>query len=436
MICKSPRLQVAALIMLKDSKSGELNMSKNFSKLKIIFLYLIFNASLNANSKQLLLISIDGLQPKHVNAETTPNIWQFASEGARAKSLRPIFPSLTFPNHYTLVTGLYSEKHGITGNEIRDPNIPERFSLSAPKEVTNDPRWWIGEPIWVTAQKQGLRSGTLFWPGSEAAIQGILPTYSLPFDITMTNATRVENLLKWIDLPGEKRPHFYTLYFDSVDSAGHRFGPDAPEVLSAIKDADAVLGNLYKALRERDLYDKMNILIVSDHGMAELDEDKAINVTDVLEDFPGLEKVGSTAVVGFFSKNVNQLKKLEVALREKSKLYKVYSKKNIPSRFHYRDSNRIPDILLVAEEGVAITARPSFMPTRSGNRGAHGYDNTLNSMQAVFIARGPDIQEGAKISTFDNIHVYPLMCKLLGISPAKNDGNLSSFYRMLRRRKN
>lgn len=388
---------------------------------------------MNAAPQSLLLISIDGLRPKDISEQTTPNLWKFSDEGTRAQSLIPIFPSLTFPNHYTLVTGLYSDRHGITGNEIRDPNIPERFSLGAPSEVKNDPRWWIGEPIWVTAQKQGLRSGTLFWPGSEAAIQGIRPTYYLPFDITMNNSTRIDNLLKWMDLPKNKRPHFYTLYFDTVDSAGHRYGPDSPESLAAIKEADENLGALFKALKERDLYNSMNILVVSDNGMAELDEEKAINISDVLEDFSGIEKVGSTAVVGFFSPDAQKINRLEIALKEKSDLYTVYKKKNIPARFHYTNSQRIPDLLLVANEGVAIKARLSFMQQRSGLKGAHGYDNKLPSMQAVFIARGPYIQPGLKVRSFGNIHVYPLMCKLLGIRPSTNDGNLEKVSHFLRK---
>lgn len=414
-------------------------MFKKFRYALIIhFLILFFvkNIEAKGTTNSLLLISIDGLHPKDVTFQDAPNLWQFAREGTQAKSLKPIFPTLTFPNHYTLVTGQYAEKHGITGNEIRDPNIPERFSLSAPREVTNDPRWWIGEPIWVTAQKQGLRSGTLFWPGSEAPIQGILPTYYLPFDFNMSNHVRVDNLLKWVDLPEEERPHFFTLYFDTVDTAGHRFGPGSAEVRAAVKDADSVLGGLFKALKERGLYDKMNILIVSDHGMTKLEEDKAVNVTPVLADFTGIEKVGSTGVVGFFSNDQSKLARLEVALREYSKLYKVYSKKNIPARFHYNDSNRIPDILLVGNEGVAITARPSFMATRSGNRGAHGYDNNLSSMQAVFMGRGPNIRRNLRVSSFDNIHVYSLMCKLLGITPAANNGHINKVPRMLKSSRN
>lgn len=401
-------------------------------KANFLFLFIVSTGLLNASPKPLLLISIDGLRPKDISAEHSPNIWHFASEGTQAKFLKPIFPSLTFPNHYSLVTGLYAEKHGITGNEIRDPNIPERFSLSAPREVTNDPRWWIGEPIWVTAQKQGLRSGTLFWPGSEAAIQGILPTHYLPYDYDMTNQARVEKLISWFDLPLDERPHFYTLYFDTVDSAGHKYGPGAPEVLTALKEVDDRLGFLFKALNDRNLLDEMNILIVSDHGMAELDAEKFVDLSDVVAGYSGLEKIGSTGVVGFFSPNQSDLNRLERALREKSSLYKVYRKKNIPARYHYQNSNRIPDLLLVGNEGVAISARISFMPNRAPNKGAHGYDNNLESMRAVFMARGPAFKEGLKVEGFDNIHVYALMCKLLEITPSSNSGRLSKLPKMLR----
>ncbi|MEZ4815023.1 MAG: ectonucleotide pyrophosphatase/phosphodiesterase [Bdellovibrionota bacterium] len=404
-------------------------------QIKAIFLSFICTFLLNASTKPLLLISIDGLRPADLSAKTAPNMWQFAKEGTRAKSMKPIFPSLTFPNHYTLVTGLYSEKHGITGNEIRDPNIPERFSLGAPREVTNDPRWWIGEPIWVTAQKQGLRSGILFWPGSEAPIQNILPTHYLPYDYNMSTQERIEKLLSWVDLPIDERPEFFTLYIDTVDSAGHRYGPGSTEVLAELKEVDNQLGTLFQALQERNLFNEMNIIIVSDHGMTALDSDKEINVTDVLADFPGIEKVGSTGVVGFFSKSTQQITQLEKALKEKSKLYKVYQKKNIPARFHYKNSDRIPDLLLVGSEGTAITARVPFFKTRGSTKGAHGYDNNLASMQAVFMTRGPSIEEGKVIENFDNIHVYSFMCKLLGIKAAPNNGRSSKLAAAIKKSK-
>lgn len=388
---------------------------------------LVFLLTLNAWAKPLLLISIDGFRPDYLSESKSPKLWEFAQEGVRAKSLKPIFPSLTFPNHFTLVTGLYAPKHGITANEIRDPNIPFRFTLGAPSQIINDPRWWKGEPIWVTAHKQGLKSGTMFWPGSEAAIQNIRPDYYLPYNQGMTNAARVEQLLKWIDLPANEKPQLFTLYFDTVDTAGHQFGPDSDEVTAAIKEADENLGTLFTALRDRGIYDEFNIIIVSDHGMALLDEQKYVDISGVVAGFPNVERIGNGAVAGFFSSDTAQLARLETALHEKSTHYQLYKKASIPARYHYSDSDRVPDLLLVANEGASVNLRPSFMPqVRAPYLATHGYDNDLASMQATFIARGPAFSTNRVVDAFDNINIYALMCKLLEITPSTNDGSVSN----------
>ncbi len=322
------------------------------------------------------------------------------------------------------MTGLYSEKHGIVGNDIRDPAIAERFSLGAPSEVVNDPRWWQGgEPIWITAQKQGLRSGTLFWPGSEAKIQNMLPTYSLHFQQSMTNTDRVNNLLKWIDLPSDQRPHFMTLYFDTVDSAGHKYGPNSNEVLAALKGVDSAIGYLAEQLRIRKIFDDLNIIVVSDHGMAAIDSEKVINVSEVLTRYPNIERIAGGAVGGLFSNSSDEISQVVRDLKEHSTLYKVYKKNEIPARFHYQNSNRIPDVLIVAEEGAYISLKPSFFPSSFSNKGAHGYDNELASMQATFIASGPNFPQNLSVNTFSNVYVYAMMCKLLKIKAAPNEAD-------------
>jgi predicted AlkP superfamily pyrophosphatase or phosphodiesterase len=392
-----------------------------------IFSTLFFYTSLCFGRHPLLLISIDGFRPDYLSKADSPNLYEFARQGVRAKSLKPIFPSLTFPNHYTIVTGLYAENHGIVGNEIRDPQDPKNhFFLGAPRELLNNPKWWRGEPIWITAQKQGLKSGTLFWPGSEAPHQGMLPTYFQPYDKNISSKERVELLLKWFDLSDDKRPDFFTLYFDVVDSKGHQFGPHTNEVKAAIKEVDEALSFLMSELEKKQKLKDLNILVVSDHGMVLMDPKKTIDISNILNDFPNVDKIGKSSVVGLFSSNKDELKQLEKKLIEKSKSYKVYRKEKIPSRYRYQKSDRIPDLLLVAKERVNIKTKVEFSPVKANSYIAtHGYDNTLKSMQASFYARGPSFTIQEIVPAFDNINIYELMCKVLEITPAPNDGKLS-----------
>jgi predicted AlkP superfamily pyrophosphatase or phosphodiesterase len=407
---------------------------KKSKKLFIFFVFLLFHPFCFGRNP-LLLISIDGFRPDYLSKANSPTLYEFAKQGVRAKSLRPIFPSQTFPNHYTIVTGLYAENHGIVGNEIRDPQDPKNhFSLGAPREFLNNPKWWLGEPIWITAQKQGLKSGILFWPGSEAAHQGILPTNFLAYDKNITSKERVEHLLKWFDLADEKRPEFFTLYFDVVDTNGHRFGPQSEEVKNAIKEVDDSIAFLMSELEKKEKIKDLNIMIVSDHGMVLMDPKKTIDISDILKNFPNVDRTGNSAVVGLFSSNNQELHQLEKKLKEKSRSYRIYKKENIPTRYHYQKSDRIPDLLLVAKEKVNIKTKADFSPIKANSYIAtHGYDNTLNSMQASFYARGPSFNTQKVIETFDNVNLYELMCKLLEITPAPNDGKLSNLPKNLLR---
>jgi predicted AlkP superfamily pyrophosphatase or phosphodiesterase len=410
---------------------------KKYKNIFIFLICLIFAlcSNLGFARQPVLLISIDGFRPDYLNKKNSPTLYKFAQQGVRALSLKPIFPSLTFPNHYTIVTGLYAEHHGIVGNEIRDPQDPKlHFTLGAPREVVNNPKWWLGEPIWITAQKQGLKSGILFWPGSEAPHQEMLPTYFQPYDQKITSKERVDLLLKWFDLPDDQRPQFFTLYFDTVDSNGHRFGPQSEEVKNAIKEVDAALSLLLSEVEKREKLKDLNILVVSDHGMVLMDPKKTIDISDILKDFPNVDKTGNSAVVGLFSSNKEEINQLQKKLIEKSKSYKVYKKENIPTRYHYQKSDRIPDLLLVAKEKVNIKTKVDFAPSKQSPYVAtHGYDNTLKSMQASFFAKGPSFATQKVVPTLENVNLYELMCKILEIKPAPNDGKLSNLPKNLLR---
>ena len=191
-------------------------------------LLLLFTAAsaqnkINDLDETVILISVDGFRADYIEKFRPPVISRLAAEGTRAKWMKPAYPTKTFPNHYTLVTGLYPDNHGIIENNMWDDEIGAQFGLSIKEQVTN-PKWWSGEPIWNTAQRQGKIAASFFWPGSEAAISGSQPRYWKPYEHTTEHEVRVRTVLEWIDLPREQRPQMITLYFSDVDDAGHNFG--------------------------------------------------------------------------------------------------------------------------------------------------------------------------------------------------------------------
>lgn len=366
-----------------------------------------------------LLVSLDGFRWDYLDKYRAAHLEKFAREGVRAKSLTSVFPSATFPNHYSIVTGLYAEEHGIVANEMIEPHTGVKFEMRD-SSSTKDSRWWGGEPIWITAERQGQLTAPLFWVGSHVEIEGRRPTYWLPYDKKMTRSERVGRILKWIDLPVEKRPTFLTLYFEGVDSAGHEFGPDSAEVDRAVAEVDAELGNLLSAFEARGIFDQVNVIVVSDHGMASVAEDHFIPIEEMIKSIDG-EILGSGAFGGLFLKSGNP----EATAKTLSHVHphlRAYSKGEIPERFHFRSNSRIPDVLLLADEGWYM-ARSSTTPAKKkAIKGAHGYDNALPSMQGIFIARGPAFNRGVKIGPIASVEIYGLIARILSLKPAPNHG--------------
>src|SRR3972149_11774242 len=219
-----------------------------------------------------ILVSMAGFRPDYLDHTSCPNLRELAMSGTRAEWLIPIFPTKTFPNHYAIATGLYAENNGVVGNTMYDPGFDAMFTMRMRNEVTNA-RWWGGEPIWVTAEKQGVISAPFFWPGSEAPIGGIRPSYYKAFDASMTEEQRVAQVLQWLDLPDQQRPRFITLYFDRLDNAGHDYGPVYADVDTAVGIIDHAIGQLIAGLTKRGLFEKVMLLVVSDHGMAPIEKE-------------------------------------------------------------------------------------------------------------------------------------------------------------------
>lgn len=384
-----------------------------------------------AAPNQVLLISLDGFRADYLDKTDAPNLRRLAREGVRAAWMNPSFPSKTFPNHYTLVTGLYPDHHGLVENTMYDAETKAVFSLSNRAEVTH-PRWWGGEPIWVTAEKQGQKAATLFWPGSEAPIQGIRPSYWLPYHGDMTASARVDTVMAWLQKPALHRPSFVTLYFSTTDDAGHAHGPDSEEVKTAIQTVDTALGDLIQRLEKAGLWHKINIVITADHGMTEVSKDRVIVLDDYLN-LDDMERYHGSEMAQFWPK-AGKEEAVYQALKKMPHV-QVYRKTEVPAVYHYGTHPRVAPLLSISDGGWLQMSRKAYervLANPNAGKGAHGYDHTLPDMRATFIAHGPAFKKGFTAPPFDNIHVYSLLCHLLGLPPAPNDGNLAPLQPILR----
>lgn len=371
-----------------------------------------------------LLISFDGFRYDYLERVNTPHFDSLVAGGVQAEGLIPVFPSTTFPNHYSIATGLYPENSGIVGNTMYDPEWDEWYRISDREAVENE-KWYEGEPIWNTLEKQGIRTGTMFWVGSEADIQGMHPTYWKPYDEDMTEETRIDTVVKWLSYPGEQAVDFATLYFEDVDSYGHNYGLKSDSLDSAISKSDRLIGYLKTKMRKADLWDKTNIVIVSDHGMVELSADKIIEIDKIIS-MDNIERtIWGPATMLQPKRGLTD--EVYYKLKANEENYVVYLKEDLPERFHLKNHRRVPDIILVADLGYTpVNQKTKERFYQSLPSATHGYENTEKLMQAFFIAHGPAFGEGKKNPPFQNIHIYELLNKLMNTNPAPNDGNLDS----------
>jgi predicted AlkP superfamily pyrophosphatase or phosphodiesterase len=372
-----------------------------------------------------ILISFDGWRWDYEAKYGAPNVRRLIARGVRAESLIPSFPSKTFPNHYTLVTGLYPGHHGIVANNIKDPATGRRFSISNRREV-QDPLWWGGEPLWVQVQKGGRQAAAMFWPGSEAPIGGVRPRYWFPFDEGLPGNARVDQVLAWLSLPATTRPAFITLYLEDVDTAAHAAGPDSRAVRDAIRRVDGYLGRLLRGLEQRRLLDTVNIVLTSDHGLAETSMDRVVVLDDYLS-LDDVDVVDLNPTLGLFPV-AGREEAVYAALVDAHPRLKVYRRAETPPHWHYRDHPRIPPIVGTVDEGWQILRRGSVAERIArrllGPRGEHGYDpQAARSMHGLFVAAGPAFRERTVVPSFENVHVYNALAAALGVMPAPNDGD-------------
>ncbi|MBK5186731.1 MAG: alkaline phosphatase family protein, partial [Gemmatimonadaceae bacterium] len=378
-----------------------------------------------AHARTVIVLGFDGFAWRYLDADSAPALHAFARGGVSTiRGMIPSFPTVTFSNFYALATGLYPDHSGIVNNRFFEPGFDSAFVYKDP--IAHEARWWGGEPIWVTAQKQGVTAASMFWVGSEAPIEGMQPALWHWFDPTVEFSARVDTLLAWLDLPEVGRPRLVMGYFEEPDKQGHRHGPDAPETHAAVLRVDSALARLTSGLRSRGLYDSVDVVIVADHGMTAISRDRVVYLDDVV-DSASVQVVNLSPNLMIAARDGDD----DALLARLRKLPHVtaWKKADVPVRLHYGANARITPIVGVADPRWMIEWRHG---TPYADGGEHGYDNASLDMRALFLARGPDFRAGATIEEFPNVDVYDLLARLLGITPAPNDGTLAPLAPLLR----
>jgi predicted AlkP superfamily pyrophosphatase or phosphodiesterase len=368
-----------------------------------------------------ILVSLDGWRWDYIDRFRPSTISSLASSGVRAEGLVPVFPSKTFPNHYTIITGLYPQRHGIVSNNMVDPALPGRFTLSN-RDVQQDTRWWGGEPLWNTAERQGQIAATMFWPGSDAEIGGRRPTYWRTYDHDLPNNARIDQLLSWLKQPADAQPTLLTMYISTIDTVGHDEGPDSPDIAKAAHEVDASMARLVSGITNAGLAGRTNVVLVSDHGMAPLSPDRTIVLDDYI-DMSAVQVIDSSPIVGLTPRS-GSADTLYHALKDKHPALEIYTADTLPEEYRLRHHPRLSAVIGVADDGWHVTTkRPATENVERFEGGNHGYDPRHRSMHGLFVAAGPQFARGLVVPAFENVHVYELLCRVLGLRPAPNDGD-------------
>ncbi|MFY7909055.1 MAG: ectonucleotide pyrophosphatase/phosphodiesterase [Emticicia sp.] len=395
------------------------------------FLFLLFTSFAifaQNNKPYVVMVSFDGFRHDYVEKYNTPNIKEFIKQGAAAEVMRPSFPSKTFPNHYTLVTGLYPGNHGLVDNTFYDRGRDTFYSIRQRAKV-EDSYYYGGLPLWQLVQQNGMKAASYFWVGSEARIEGEFPSYYHRFDDTVPHKNRVNAVFDWLKLPEAERPHLMTIYFSMVDTQGHEYGPNGQKTKEAVMEADSLVGMLVEGLKKIDL--PVNVILVSDHGMYEMQNkpEYFIYQEDILAGLPKDDFifVNNMTHANIFVKNKAKEDSIYNVIKARESHFKVYKKAEIPAKLHFNTHPRIGDLFFVVEPAYSIYSKEALAkkPETRAVWGVHGFDPSITpEMGAIFYAKGPNIKAGAKIPAFDNIHVYPFVAAILGITPPKVDGDI------------
>ncbi|KAK9363778.1 alkaline-phosphatase-like protein [Lipomyces starkeyi] len=389
-------------------------------------------------------ISLDGFRPDYLSPEFTPKMWTLYTAEYSAPFMYPSFPSVTFPNHYTMVTGLYPSSHGIVSNSFWDPDLQEEFDYHKP--ISLDRKWWKGEPLWVTATKNGVKSAIHMWPGSEAPWGDEEPLVVDKFNQTETLDRKVQRVLGWLDQDIDSRPELIFCYVPTIDTLGHKYGTLGPEINDGLKQVDDMVGAILGGIDDRNISSVTNVVIVSDHGMASTSNDRLIFLDDLI-DLESVEHTDGWPLFGLRPYEYNTSEQLYAEITssraaiqsqgdsesEFLEHWQVYMKDDMPEEWHFggpgggQYQNRIAPVWIVPEAGWAITTTQQFEDSNHDfhPKGLHGFNNTHPLMRALFLATGPNFPSGSKIEPFYNVELYDVICRSLNITGAPNNGTLN-----------
>ncbi|WP_428229947.1 ectonucleotide pyrophosphatase/phosphodiesterase [Flavobacterium sp.] len=398
---------------------------RKFTTHLLFFTFLLLTTLSHSQTNKdiyVVLVSMDGFRWDYAKHFKLQNLNQIAKEGVHAKSMRPSYPSKTFPNHYSIVTGLYPDHHGIINNVFYDATLNESFSLST--NAKNDSRFYGGNPIWNVAEQQGIKTASFFWPGSDTDQKR--PTYYKSYDDKIPYGNRIDTVIKWLQLPEKQRPHLITLYFDEPDHTGHNFGPLSPENEKIIKKMDSLMGELSSKLDQLSIGKQINLIIVSDHGMANISNDKKVVILDYLKP----EWLGYKTVINpimSIQAKPGYHDSIAIALKKVPHI-KFWKSNEVPKRLHYGTNPRVHDFVIEAKKGYSL----ANSKTQNIKGGTHGYDNKEKDMQAIFYAKGPAFKVDKEFKSFQNVSVYPLIAHILDLKIDEVDGKFSEVQNMLK----
>ena len=371
------------------------------------------NATERLAGPYLVLVSIDGFGWDYQARYETPALDRLAARGVRAKALRPVFPTLTFPNHYSIATGLYPAEHGIVGNDFPDDRRERWYSLWD-RDTVQDGSWYGGEPVWVTAEKHGFVSAAYYFVGTEAAIQGIAPSHWYPYDKTVPGDDRVDQVLEWLSMPAGRRPHVITLYFEDVDDAGHQAGPGTPQLAAAVRRVDGYIGRLLDGIAGLGIADDVYVVVVSDHGQSGyVDADAPFVIADVV-DLDGLKIVDGGSYASIYVSESGRAAAIRDAVNANWEHGRAWLRAETPPAWRVGDGARFPDVFVVADPRHAVLSRPS--QSHRIKPGDHGWAPEFRGMHGLFIAAGPRLPRGRTLGEISVVDVYPMMIEVLGIA--------------------
>lgn len=405
-----------------------LTFTFSFSQNKIDTAQVVVSNRINseeAKSKPyVIMISTDGFRYDYAKKYNAVNLLKYSGQGVQAKAMIPSYPSITFPNHWSLITGLYPAHHGLVDNFFYDYQLKKNYAMNK-KDIVEDGSWYGGVPLWALAEKQGMISASMQWVGSGSEAGGKRPTYYYPYHEKFTPSEKVDKVINWLKLPENQRPHFISMYFPEVDGAGHHFGPEAKETETAVQLVDAAIGNLVEKVNQLGLKN-VNFIFVSDHGMIQVDGGNPLEIPAVLLDKTRFDFYNSQTLLRVYVKNPDEVKSVFKELKaSKTEDYEVYLDKKLPKYLHFATKDdryrRIGQILLIPKAPKVFLEK-----NQKTSSGKHGYDpKMVPEMKATFFAWGPAFKNNLIIDEFSNVNVYPLAAEILGLKPEnKIDGKL------------